>query len=274
MSSRFLCTLLASVCALASLCPATADAQIGRRFVNRAEGPVVARGRNLIGRIIERRRARFLGAEAIAAEQQAAAYASQTRKPVPQPNGIRQAPGIQQTSATQSLKPLRPLPTKAQLAAMDESALWAAWRDTTELLDEQLSSLTTAVSWQQHLSTTRALRGELTALPNESKDGAFQNLLARFDNVSTNEEFLKISGQLGFVASHSALHEIVTRFASRIDGPIDGPNDGPKLRAPTGGKIAQTEPESGNIAEILPTPSSVADEPQGTQGERSILKRR
>jgi hypothetical protein len=172
MSSRFLCTLLASVCALASLCPATADAQIGRRFVNRAEGPVVARGRNLIGRIIERRRARFLGAEAIAAEQQAAAYAAQTRKPVPQPNGIRQASGIQQTSATQSLKPLRPLPTKAQLAAMDESALWAAWRDTTELLDEQLGSLTTAASWQQHLSTTRALRGELTALPNESKDGA------------------------------------------------------------------------------------------------------
>ena len=305
MSSRFLRMALISICALAYFYPAEANAQIGRRFGNRANGPVVARGRNSVGRIMQRRQARLLRAEEAAAQTAAGSFAAgsfatgssatgssatgssatgssaigsfaigptATSRKEKSPTAASSAQGpqlaakpnaVRQASANLAIAPVRPLPTTAQLAAMDEVALFDAWREMTEILHEQLSTLTTAASWQRYLVATDDLRGEQGTLPSEINVDELQKLLARFDKVSNNSEYTKINSRSSFATNRAALREIITRFA------------GPKLGGPVGGEIAERQPEAKpeGREEILPTPFLASERPEASPSERSILKR-
>ncbi|MCH2114083.1 MAG: hypothetical protein MK171_04130 [Pirellulales bacterium] len=262
----FLGLLLGIVSALLCLCPATAEAQRLRRFIRnrlavappivRIEGApyegVVVQTPSLAERISLRRRALLFGVQSLQAPEVAGS-------------------GLVLQAASQT--PPRLLPTAADLAALDDATLLNTSRDIGAVLHQQLGRLSTAAGWQRHLGVQPELLGMHGIAPDEKQIAWWKTLLGRFDKVSSNPEYGKIIGQSGFVANHAALQEIVSRFA------------GPRLVDPAGGKVQQaqavvevdraeeSEVDSDLGAELLPAPT-LAEEPEATSGERSILKLR
>jgi len=255
----FICTLSIGIgTALISLCPATAEAQRLRALVGGGAafspplvrlqgapyGGMVIQGPNLTGRILSRRRAILFG----------------------QPQGDPLQAGVSQaTQQAQFAAAPRPIPaaapTAAELAAMDDFTLVGTWRDLTYQLHQRLSRLTTGAGWQRHLVADAELLGSPGTVLSEKQLDQLQKLLARFDKVSTNPEYRKISSQPSFAANHVALNEIVARFA------------GLQLGEPAGEELVQTEAATDGRVEILTTPT-LAEEPGASGGERSILKLR
>lgn len=169
----------------------------------------------------------------------------------PQPTVAAQAPGG--NSGDLSDRGYVPYPTVEELAAMDDQTLFTAVNDLGYSLDVRLSRLETGAGWQRYLQIPEsALRNPAASFE------PFAQVLARYDMVSDSPKFAKIAGLPSFIATKSALRQVVARLAgSQAVQPGAIESEGPVLPQVTD--------------EILPTPASPV-QPEATRGEHSILK--
>jgi len=169
----------------------------------------------------------------------------------------------------QAVVQARPFPSKQDLAAMDDVALFATLRDVSMRLNLRLARLNTGAGWQRYLALSEeALGGPASesnaGLPPTIRVDLLQNALVRFDRTAENPEYLKIATLPSFVATQATLRKVVERFA------------GPQIIEPSGANSPRTEapskPQDLDQNELLPTPAP-EPRPATSSGERSILRR-
>ncbi len=150
-------------------------------------------------------------------------------------------------------------PTVEELATMDDQTLFTAVNDLGYSLDVRLSRLETGAGWQRYLQIPEsALRNPAASFE------PFAQALARYDMVSDSPKFAKIAGLPSFIATKSALRQVVARLArAQTVQPGTIESEGPVLPQST------VSPQS--TEEVLPTPASPV-QPEATRGEHSILK--
>jgi hypothetical protein len=107
------------------------------------------------------------------------------------------------------------LPSVGELQTMDDSALLNALVQTTRQLDADLGRFDTGRQWQTYLR----LPEDALPAPTDNRVvlgfASLESALARFDSISANPQFAKIWSLPSFVASRSALGEVVGRFGQR-----------------------------------------------------------
>ncbi len=225
-------------------------------------GPVGVAGRAYVPG-----RRRFFARRAYLGQPPTAAQARGTGAPqyVPAPATSTSGPTLAEPENYEE----RSFPTKAELAALDDAMLLNALLDATSRLNARLARLTTGAGWQRYL------RLPADALPPPAEDGAvklginsIRHTLNRFDQVAANPEFTKIATLPSFVATRSALRQVVERIgklqpALKLNAPAT------HASATQGGSADQ-----GVLLEkeILPAPEP-ASQTTAPAGERSIIKR-
>lgn len=283
MYSRILFSIALALAAYICLSQSSAEAQLRRRLadpaVAPAERPVVTRARTMVGRIIQRRRARLLGEdEALdpAAQRDTNTAQNEQRRPRQNnPNAPGQAhpelakpqlagkPELASPAlASQGQSPAeRLLPTQAQLVVMDNQSLWNATRYISESFNDNLAKLTTAEGWQRHLVEPLQQLQLNTSSPTQAQLTQLKTLRSRFDKVYANPDFKKVNQMPSFLANQGALAELESRFSDIVTSPAVDKN------------VVQTQAQQEVVEESLPTPAPLPEKPKAKNGEHSILKR-
>ena len=267
MFSRSITILLFSLGIISNLGTDDASAQIGRRMAYRA-ARVEARARNLANRIVLRRQAvlglggAVTGQPPVASAPGQAPPAQQPSPATPQSPALTPSP-VEQTKSAEApvWNPSRPLPIGVQWEALGNRELLSRWRDVTSQFHRELDTLSTAAGWHRYLGMQENSSDPASSVSGRMDVVELQKLLERFDRVSVNPEYQKVSRLPSFAANHTALEEIVSRFA------------GPQLKEPKENTtLEQVEQSPVDTVETLPVPQPESKKPQLPNGERSILK--
>ncbi len=150
-------------------------------------------------------------------------------------------------------------PSAADLASFDDGTLLNSLLDASTQLDGDLGRFDTGAGWQKYL------RLPADALPPPSADGhvtlGFRSItttLERINAVAANPQYPMISGLPSFVATRSALDEVVRRFGSRAQAPAT---------------TTTAKPAAGGEELPMPSPTVAAPSKAVVGQERSILAR-
>lgn len=266
--STFFRALLGAGAAIVMLLPAPAEAQIVRRYRG---GGVAVRApfvRVDVGPYGET----SVRAPFVAVDDPGSVYvgprARRLRRPL-----YAVPPGGVVPSQQPTLAEYRPLPTSAELAAMDLPTLVQTLRDLEATLMYELSRFDKAAGWQWYL----ALPDDALGSPGEPEISVrldvLEKQLARFDKVAAGGQFAKIAELPSFPVTHEALGLVVEQFRG----------DSPALVPPQGNDFSH---DPGPVMErdgreLLPAPppspeppSSDTPNPELRSGERSIIKQR
>jgi hypothetical protein len=230
-----------------------------------AVAPLPLRGGFIARRLQQRRE--------LVAQQAGAAPTPAT----PLPTAQRQVANRQPTPPTTPQGPTRAMQTLRQasaiaapaiqrlsqgdMSAMDLTTLQTALSNTNGSLNNELSRLSSAASWQQYFTLPGSIVDEGTV---DLAD--LQRSLGRFESVAANPNYSQIAELPSFAQAKGLLAELVNRAEPpsseySLDGPqLVDPSNAAKL-------AAETEP----AAEALPAP-----QPQlpRARGEHSILVRK
>jgi hypothetical protein len=151
--------------------------------------------------------------------------------------------------------------SQGDMAAMDLTTLQTALSNTNGSLNNELSRLSSAASWQQYFTLPGSIVDEGTV---DLAD--LQKALGRFESVAANPNYSQIAELPSFEQAKSLLGELV----NRAEPPSSEYSlDGPQLVDPS--NAARLSAETGQAAEALPVP-----QPQlpRARGEHSILVRK
>lgn len=172
-------------------------------------------------------------------------------------------------------QPARPLPTPAELAALDLPQLVQTFRELEATLQYELGRFDKAAGWQQYLAVPPEALGDPTADPIAVELNVLEKQLGRFDNVAAGGEFAKIAASPSFPATHEALRLVVERFAGSDPGPGADPGPGPAMVPPQDEDYSKDPgPVTESESEELPAPPPSPEPPRMQRsGERSILKK-
>ncbi len=155
-----------------------------------------------------------------------------------------------------------PLPSPAELEALELTELVSALRDLSRILHDSLEKFDDPTGWQRYLEIPDTALGSPGIEEVAIDLSALEKKLDRFRNVANDAEFAKISKLQPFKATLFTLELVVDRFTQA--GPILGDPDGSQRQQDPGPVTAPDD-----SSELLVPPS-----PEPRSGERSILKRR
>ena len=110
-------------------------------------------------------------------------------------------------------RPIAPLatPTPQVLAAMNEDSLWRLLQAASADLNQQLNRFDTGQAWQQYLRLPSNFGASDQSVGSSDRHAAIVKLLQRFNNVSADPRYQRISGSKAFSTMYSALAELASR---------------------------------------------------------------
>lgn len=125
-------------------------------------------------------------------------------------------------------------PTAQELAAMDDATLRQTLRSTANRLHDRFARFDTGDTWQRYFRLPEEVVAESPAATNERR-AAFARLLQRFNDISANPQYGKISKLPAFIAMQAALTELLSRDggSSATNGVRSEELPGPQQPQPT-----------------------------------------